>query len=329
MTSEPSETFRVPGSYDLLVRQLTWEADGVLSVSLCRPDRGEMPAWEAGAHIDLVLSRDLIRQYSLCGDPADTSEWRIAVLREDPGTGGSRYVHDQLRPGALVAAMGPRNNFPLVDASTYKFVAGGIGVTPFLPMVAELNARAVDWSLLYGGRRRASMAFLSDLDGYGSRVTVRPEDQYGLLDLSGFLGEADPETAVYCCGPEALITAVEKECADRGFPDPIIERFHARPGAAAALSDSENDRAFEVVLTKSGLRLTVESGQTIVDVLDNAGMFTTTSCREGYCGICETAVLAGTPDHRDDYLTPEARASNSTMMICCSRSCSDEIELEL
>jgi ferredoxin-NADP reductase len=327
--ADVADLARIPGAQDLIVRQMTWEAEDVLSLSLCRPSREELPRWEPGAHIDLVLRRDLIRQYSLCGDPADRTQWRIAVLREDPGTGGSQYIHGLLRPGARVAAAGPRNNFSLAEAPRYLFIAGGIGVTPFLPMIAEADRRGADWHLLYGGRRRASMAFLPELAGYCERVTIRPEDEFGLLDLAGFLARPEPDTAVYCCGPEPLIAAVEKTCADRGRPEPFVERFKARPGALAAASDPDRDVAFEVVLAESGLRLTVGPGQTIVDALDQARVFAPTSCREGYCGICETTVVSGVPDHRDDYLTPEARESNTSMMICVSRSRTPEIEIKL
>jgi ferredoxin-NADP reductase len=307
---------------------MTWESDGVVSVTLRAAGGGELPRWEVGAHIDLVMRLDLIRQYSLCGDPANASEWRIAVLREDPGTGGSRHVHETLRPGQVIAAAGPRNNFPLVDAPSYVFVAGGIGVTPFLPMVAAVAGRDAQWHLLYGGRTRRSMAFLPELSAYGSNVTIAPEDESGLLDLKRYIGEAEADAAIYCCGPEPLIAAVEEVCRDLGRAEPLIERFHARPGAAATV-DSSADTAFDVILAGTGSRFTIEPGMTIADALDDAGVFAPTSCREGYCGICETAVLAGIPDHRDDYLTPEDREANKTMMICISRSKTAEIEIQL
>src|SRR5262245_48929690 len=189
-------------------------ADGVALLTLTDPAGHDLPGWAPGAHIDLVLPEvGLIRHYSLCGDPDEGSAWRIGVLRQPAGRGGSAYVHDALRAGSLVEVRGPRNNFPLVDAERYLFVAGGIGITPILPMLKEVDARGRPWELLYGGRSRSSMAFLDELRPYGNRVRVHPRDEAGALPLPSVLGMPRPDTAVYCCGPEPLLTAVEDWCA--------------------------------------------------------------------------------------------------------------------
>ncbi|HRI97955.1 MAG TPA: ferredoxin reductase, partial [Nocardioides sp.] len=171
----------------LLVRSLTLESAGVLSVELVDPDGAELPAWEPGAHLDLRLPDAMSRQYSLCGDPADRSRYRLGVLREERSRGGSAYVHDVLRPGDHVEHGGPRNHFRLEPAASYVFVAGGIGITPILPMLAEATSRGADWTLLYGGRTAASMAFTRELAAYGDRVTYWPQDTHGLLDLASLL----------------------------------------------------------------------------------------------------------------------------------------------
>lgn len=309
---------------------MTWEAEDVLSVVLADPAGGELEPWTLGAHIDLVLPNGVIRQYSLCGSPAERRSWKIAVLNEPASSGGSRYIHEDLRPGMIVGAVGPRNNFPLVSAGRYLLIAGGIGVTPLLPMTTALEALGADWALLYGGRRLASMAFLGDLARFGDRVTVRPEEHHGLLDLAGAIGAEPDDSAIYCCGPEPLIAAVEEYCAATGRPAPHVERFNARPAHATELADQGVvDREFTLVLAKSGKRFTIPPGKTIIEVLAENRIFVATSCTEGYCGVCETEVVDGVPDHRDDYLPPERRESNETMMVCCGRSKTPELTLQL
>lgn len=309
----------LPGAQQYLVRRMTWEADDVVSVVLVREDADEMPPWSLGAHIDLIMRPDLIRQYSLCSDPADRSQWTIAVLLEPASGGGSRFVHEQLRPGSTIQAAGPRNNFPLVEAEHYLFVAGGIGVTPLLPMVESLARAGKDWRMLYGGRRRASMAFLERLSAHGERVEVCPQEEFGLLDLAGSISAMPPGSAIYCCGPEPLIEALERQCLDSGRPEPHVERFNARP-SFLHMEHDEQVAEFQLVLAKTGRQFTIPADKTIIQVLAEERVFVATSCTEGYCGVCETPVVEGIPDHRDDYLTPEVRATNTRMMVCCSRS---------
>jgi ferredoxin-NADP reductase len=323
-----AEVIQIPGAHEYLVQQMTWEAEDVLSVVLVRPDGCQVPEWTYGAHIDLVARPDLIRQYSLCSDPTDRTHWTIAVLREPNSSGGSQFVHEGLRPGMTVLVGGPRNNFPLIDAEHYLFVAGGIGVTPLLPMVLAVYNRNRDWRMLYGGRHRASMAFRDRLGALSSRVVVAPEDELGLLDLCGAVESMPAETAIYCCGPEPLIAALEAQCALSGRPGPHVERFNARPELVAAKQGFSNT-AFDVVLAKSYRRFTVPADQSIVEVLSAEHVFVVTSCTEGYCGVCETEVLEGIPDHRDDYLSPEARARSKRIMVCCSRSKTPELVLNI
>lgn len=213
---------QLPAWTTLTVTTRTPAADGVVSLTLRRPDGGVLPAWTPGAHIDVLLEGDdgeeggLIRQYSLCGRPADRAGWQIAVLREPRGRGGSAYVHDHLREGTTVRVRGPRNTFPLRPAARHLFIAGGVGITPILPMVEAAEAAGDDWLLLYGGRTRASMAFLDRLAPHGDRVLIRPQDEYGLLDLAAHLGVPEEGTLVHACGPEPLLLAVQEQCA--GWP---------------------------------------------------------------------------------------------------------------
>jgi ferredoxin-NADP reductase len=309
----------IHGTQELRARRITREAEGVVSVVLAREDGSELPEFTSGAHIDVVLRSDLIRQYSLCGDPRVRDEWTIAVLLEPDSRGGSEYVHTTLRPGMPVRVAGPRNNFPLVEVAEYLFIAGGIGITPILPMIREVDRKGREWAMLYGGRRRDSMAFLDELHRFGTRVNVVPEDEHGLLDLRAALSPLQADAAVYCCGPEPLISAVEKTCAELGRAAPHVERFKPRQGTGAALGQQPGS-AFSLVLSESGKEVTVPADKTIIEVLEEAGVFVLTACEAGFCGTCETEVVSGTPDHLDDYLTTEERATNKTMMVCVSRS---------
>ena len=309
---------------ELLVRSMTWEADGVLSVTLAEPDGAPLPPWEPGAHLEIDLGK-WIRQYSLCGSPAETGTYRVAVLYEPDGRGGSAFVHEELRPGQTVWVRGPRNRFELAEAERYLFIAGGIGITPLLPMIAQAAERGVPWRLVYGGRGRNSMAFLADLARHGDAVTVVPEDTDGRPDLDALLGTPQEGTAVYCCGPEGLLAAVEERCA--AWPDGSlhIERFAAAP-RDPALGD---DTAFEVECAQTGLTLQVGAEETVMDALEQAGIMLPNACREGICGSCETPVLAGIPDHRDGLLTDEEREAGTTMMPCVSRCLSERLVLDV
>ncbi|MEU5878585.1 PDR/VanB family oxidoreductase [Spirillospora sp. NPDC047279] len=312
------------GERRLVVHGREQVADQVVSLVLRDAAGADLPAWTPGAHIGLVLGDGLVRQYSLCGDPADRTAWRIAVLREPDGRGGSSFVHRALHPGATVLADGPRNRFPLLPAPRYLFVAGGIGITPILPMIAAAEAAGARWRLAYGGRTTASMAFTRPLQAYGDRVSLWPQDQRGLLDLDGLLSREPPDTLVYCCGPAPLLDAVGARCADRPGGTLHTERFTPEEP-----EDAAEARSFDVELAVSGRTLTVPAGRTIVEVVEEAGVQILTSCREGTCGTCETAVLAGTVDHRDSLLTPEERAANDTMFVCVSRAACPKLVLDL
>lgn len=309
----------------LMVKQLTWEAAGVLSVTLADPDGKPLPAWEPGAHIDLTLGNGLIRQYSLCGDPDDPSVYQVAVLREQPSRGGSAYVHERLRPGDTVTVAEPLNKFALRRAERSLFIAGGIGITPLLPMVRAAQHSGADWQLVYGGRRRASMAFLDELAGYGDRVEIVPEDERGMLDLARWLSEPSSGTLVYCCGPEGLIRAVEQRCQDWPAGTLQVERF--APKEETERADDE-EREFDVVCHRSGITVHVPADCTIMAALRAAGIEVPSSCEEGVCATCETTVLEGIPDHRDSILSDAERAANNTMMICVGRALSDRLVLD-
>ncbi|MFD6435924.1 PDR/VanB family oxidoreductase [Streptomyces venezuelae] len=300
---------------DLRVRRMTWEAQGVLSVELAHPDGKPLPAWEPGAHVDVLVGGQ-VRQYSLCGDPRDTASYRIGVLNESSSRGGSRYVHTQLRPGQTVTVSEPRNHFALEDAPGYVFVAGGIGITPILAMAREAARRKAPWRLVYGGRTRDSMAFTDELAALGGALSLVPQDERGHIDLAEALeGQVLPEgTLVYCCGPEPLLAAVEAVCP--------AERLRVERFAAPVVERAGDDGAFEVECRRSGVTLSVGPDTSVLAAAEAAGLSVNSSCRDGICGSCETRVLDGAPDHRDFLLSEAEHTANASMMICVSRCAS-------
>lgn len=311
---------KLPRELKVQVRAIRSPAEGVRELVLGPATDAPLPAWTPGAHVDLLLAPDLVRQYSLCGDPDDPT-WRVAVLREPTGRGGSKLVHDVLGVGDVLTAHGPRNHFALDPAPAYLFVAGGIGITPLLPMIDAVDAAGADWRLLYGGRSRASMAYLDDLTRRGRRVHVHPQDEHGLLDLDAALAATPPEALVYCCGPEPLLAALEQRCDAARLH---VERFTPRD-AGDVLGPGE----FDVRLRRRGATVRVTAGTTVLAAVESAGVTVLQSCREGTCGTCESTVLAGRPEHRDSVLDDAERAQGATMMICVSRSLDPMLELDL
>ncbi|MFF0783310.1 PDR/VanB family oxidoreductase [Streptomyces sp. NPDC003720] len=290
-------------------------AEGVVQLRLEGPG---LPRWEPGAHLDLVLPSGLVRQYSLCGDPADASSYTLATRLVADGRGGSREVHERLAEGMELEVRGPRNRFPLRPAPSYVFVAGGIGITPILPMLSALPDGA-EWRLLYGGRTRASMPYLERVrELAGDRLTLVAEDEDGRPDLDALFAGVPEGTAVYCCGPEGLMAAVEARLP-RGAAL-HLERFAA--GASAA-----GDAGFELELRRSGRTLTVPAGSSMLAAVRRELPDTAYSCEQGFCGTCQQRVLEGEVDHRDELLTDAERADS--MLICVSRARSDRLVLDM
>lgn len=302
-------------------------ADGVIGLVLEDPTGADLPGWEPGAHVDLVLTDALVRQYSLCSSPTDRRRWKVGVLLDPSSRGGSAHVHHGVPAGDTLRVRGPRNHFPLRPADRYQFIAGGIGITPILPMIEAADAAGADWHLLYGGRRRTSMAFVDELAKYADRLTLWPQDELGMLDLASHVGIPRDDTLVYCCGPETLLTAVETAC--EGWPKGAlnVERFAANPAATAPSQNALDD--FEVVCRKSGITIGVGPEDSILDALRERGIGMLASCMEGICGTCETAVLEGIPEHRDSVLTDDEKAENDCLMVCVSRSRTPRLVLDL
>lgn len=298
-------------------------AKGVVRITLGHPDGGALPEWEPGAHIDVHLG-SYIRQYSLCSSHRKRDRYQIAVLREPSSRGGSSYVHDRLVIGDRIRISLPRNHFVQVDAARYLFIAGGIGITPLIPMIEAAELKGADWRLVYGGRTAASMAFVDELLQYGARVDLFPEDIRGPIDLHTVLSQPVPRTSVYCCGPEGLLRSVETLCAPWPAGSLHTERFSPVVDAGVEYTDT----AFEVEFARSGVTLTIPPERSILEVAEEAGVPVVYSCEEGTCGSCETPLLAGQPDHRDSVLSDEQRRACSSMMICVSRAHSAQLVLD-
>jgi ferredoxin-NADP reductase len=311
------------------LRTIQYEAEGVHSFELRPIGTRELPAFTAGAHIDVHLAPGLVRSYSLCNSMCERHRYVIAVNLDRKSRGGSRMIHDTWRVGTMLSISPPRNNFPLYEQATHSvLIAGGIGITPLLSMVRRLQELRRGWTLHYCARRHQSAAFLDDLRALraaseGGALHLHFDDQTGgqLLRIDRITAEASQGAHFYCCGPLPMLTAFE-EATRTIAPECVhVEYFSAKEPP----STSGN---FSVELKRSGLTVEVSTGKTILDALLEAGIDVPYSCMEGVCASCETRVLEGIPDHRDLVLSRAERDSNSVMMICCSGSKSRRLVLD-
>jgi ferredoxin-NADP reductase len=311
---------------DVTVVATARAADGVRVIELGHPYGLALPSWEPGAHLDVILPVGE-RQYSLFGSPSEPT-WRIGVLREQDGRGGSAWLHESVEVGATLRVRGPANHFAFTPSPgvPHLFIAGGIGITPLVSMLSSAKAAGIDYRLEYAGRSRGTMAALDELLAeHPGRVTVYAADEGTRLDLDALLASLDPATVIYCCGPARLNDAVEAavDAAAAGFTL-HLERFEAK-----ALGEPVLHESFEVELALSGETLVVPPDRSILSVVEEAGVLVLSSCREGTCGTCETVVLDGEVDHRDSILSPAEQAANSVMYICVSRAACPKLVLEL
>jgi ferredoxin-NADP reductase len=311
---------RVERDLKLVVDEVRTEAPDVRSLRLVCADGSELPSWQPGSHLDVLLPSGRCRQYSLCGDPADRSSYRIAVRRLADGGGGSRELHDSISTGSTLTIRGPRNAFPYVDAAGYLFIAGGIGITPILPMVKQAAAGSKPWQLVYTGRSRASMPFLDELTALDqARVRIRPYDEYGFPRTGAELLEHSPAGAtVYCCAPPTMIANVRRDRPASAAAALHYERFTTPPVVGGT--------PFEIELRRSNRVLTVPADRSALDVIRGTAPNVAYSCQQGFCGTCRTRVISGDVEHRDRVLTDRERTD--TMTICVSRGRGGRIVLD-
>jgi ferredoxin-NADP reductase len=303
------------------LRSIRWEAEDICAYSLEPLPDEHLPPFTAGAHIEVYLMEGLVRSYSLCNDPAEHDRYEIAVHLAPESRGGSRHIHERWKVGSVLEIAPPRNNFPLEENAPYTvLIAGGIGVTPMLSMIARLEALGRSWELHYVARTRARAAFLDRLVHYREAHVIFDQEPDGKpLNLAAIVGAAPAEAHLYCCGPVSMLQAFEALTRGRHAH---VEYF--TPAEAPA-----TEGGYRLELRRSGRMVEVAPGQSMLEALLAAGVSVPFSCTSGVCGSCETKVLAGTPDHRDEFLTEEEKTANSSIMPCCSGSKSPVLVLDL
>ncbi|WCT73783.1 PDR/VanB family oxidoreductase [Sphingomonas naphthae] len=307
-----------------ILRNIRWEAEGINSY-LLYPMPGEVfPPFEPGAHVDVQLSPGLARSYSLVNDPAIRGYYEIAVHHAIDGRGGSKHIHEQWRVGQVLEISAPKNNFPMDESAGHTvLVAGGIGITPMLPMIARLEKLKKSWELHY-------VAATPDRAAYVDRVEEYPQVEIAYdgvpggqrLDLKAICGRAPADAHLYCCGPTGMLEAFVAINADRPKGHAHIEYFSAETELA-----TEGGYALDCVRSKK--RIVVEEGETMLDAMLSAGIDVGFACSEGICGTCQVKVLDGIPDHRDHFLTEDEKAENKSIMVCCSGSKSATLVLDI
>ena len=291
-------------------------AADVVELRLADPAGDHLPGWQPGAHIRLLLPSGRERHYSLCGDPADRGTYRIAVRRLPGGGGGSLEIHDELGVGARLTVRRPRNGFAFCAEPSVLLLAGGIGVTPLLPMAREARRLGLDWRLLHTGRTADALPFGDELRALDpGRVEIRTDDLDGVPTGADLLAGARRGTAVYCCGPAPMLAAVQGALEASGARALHFERF----GAAPVLNGSP----FTLRLGADGPPLEVPADRSALDVALEHRPDLPYSCHQGFCGTCRVQLLSGTPEHRDRRLTGEERASGA-LLPCVSRAAAGE-----
>jgi vanillate O-demethylase ferredoxin subunit len=312
----------------LRVRAITYEAEGINAYELVDPAGAPLPAFTAGAHLDIRLPGKFLRQYSLCNDPAERHRYVVAVLKEVAGRGGSKAFHTDVRAGDLLEVSEPRNNFRLVEGATrYLFVAGGVGITPIMAMVTHLRGKGAAFVLHYCTRTPERAAFrdrLGPLEREGQvKFHFDGGDPSRGLDVAALLARHEPGTHLYCCGPTVLMEAVKAAAAH--WPKDCVHFEYFAP--VVPVADLPEGEDFQVKIASTGAVYTVPKGRTILEVLREHGMELDSSCEAGTCGTCITPYLEGVPDHRDYVLTEQEQAKY--LMICCSRSKTATLTLDL
>ncbi|MBD8493057.1 PDR/VanB family oxidoreductase [Pseudomonas syringae] len=313
---------------NVVVSKRQVQGDGVVVLDLTRADGAPLPLFEAGAHVDIHIAPGLVRQYSLCSDPADVSLYRLGVLRDPASRGGSVGVHDTLLEGRSVQISTPRNLFPLVAGARRSILlGGGIGITPMIAMAYALQQRGEDFELHYCGRSRSRSAFLEQLQAapFADKVITHFDDEGAgqNLDLVKVLGQGERGVHMYTCGPSGFMEWVINGARQQGYAEDHIHKEYFQVEVDAS------GESFEVVAARSGKTVQVVEGQSILDALAGVGIKIEISCEQGVCGTCLCDVLEGEPDHRDVYLTDEEKAGNDQILVCCSRAKTKKLVLDI
>jgi ferredoxin-NADP reductase len=333
ISSEPVAALESSGAarepmLDLMIARREEPAPGIVVLDLVDPCGGALPPFEAGAHVDVEISPDMVRQYSLCGNPADSCIYRLGVLLDQASRGGSAAIHTGFHAGSRIKISPPRNLFPLAaDARHSILIGGGIGITPLIAMAYHLKGAGRDFTLHYCARAHDKTAFLAELSEAGFRDRVHLHFDDGPIvqrfDPARDIPQPADDVHLYVCGPDGFMVWIMGEAQRLGYREPQIHREYFKTAI------DRSGAAFDVVLSRSNRRIAVGAESTIVAALAGAGVKITTSCEEGICGTCLCTVLSGLPDHRDVYLTDEEKAANDQMLLCCSRSKTPQLVLDL
>ncbi|MDB5874439.1 MAG: hypothetical protein JWQ07_3881 [Ramlibacter sp.] len=334
----PSQALPATAGLSVRVVERRAVAEGVIAIELRAESGRQLPRFSAGSHIDVELpvrdgdGRRLVRQYSLCNDPAEDYRYVIGVGRDANTRGGSAWLHESLQCGDLLDIGAPRNHFQLHEAATHSvLVAGGIGITPLAAMARRLSALGRRWTLYYCARTPERAAFLDELRLLPGLVVPVFDGLPGVapVDLARVVADAPAGAHLYCCGPPSLMRAFEAAAVHRDAGTVHVEWFEPRPAIENSNAERGADRAFTLTLARSGNTLTVPPGKSILDVLIEAGIDVQHSCCDGVCGTCETRVLEGSPEHRDSVLLGEKANATDRMMICVSRCAGAALTLDL
>ena len=318
---------KLTNEFTLEITGRTLLAPDIVRIDLARADGGELPPFTAGAHIDVAVDEGLVRQYSLCNDPAERHRYQIAVLRERQSRGGSARVHDAFHPGRQVTVGAPRNLFALAEgADRHILIGGGIGITPIMAMAAALATKDAPFDLHYCCRKPENAAFASAVEGMGGRNYFSRQDGAPRFDPASALGSPGADAHIYVCGPAGFMNAVRDAALRLGWPEANI---HRELFEAAEPLTQEGDQPFDVRIASTGATFIIPPGASVATVLANAGVDLPVSCEQGVCGTCVTGVLEGVPDHRDSYLTDEERKEGKLFTPCCSRARSPLLLLDL
>lgn len=315
---------------DVIVTQKNHEALGIASFELSAANGAPLPAFTAGAHIDVQIADGIVRQYSLCNHPEERHRYLIAVLNEPTSRGGSKALHERIEVGQTLRIGEPRNLFALEpDADHYLLFAAGIGITPILAMAYTLAQAGRSFELHYCSREPERAAFLAELRGspFASRVISHFDSGADgqKLQAGEVLKAPAPGHHLYVCGPGGFIDFILNSAYTCGWlPAQVHREYFAAPQVA-----HEPDQAFEVELAHCGRVFQIPLGRSVLEVLDEAGVELQSSCEQGICGACVTRVLAGVPDHRDQFLSVAEQARNDQFTPCCSRAKSPRLVLDL
>lgn len=318
---------------NLKIHNISCEAKDTLVLELRDDKKDLLPAFSPGSHLEVYLKNGLIRHYSLMNNPTERDRYVIAVSLDTNSKGGSQFIHQKLRVGDVLTVSTPRNNFPLVDAEKYCFVAGGIGITPLLAMIHWCIAHQKKWRLYYSVRNRQRAAFYENLKDLAQSPMQNVhfhfnDEQTQLLDLAEIVSTSDTHEQIYCCGPNPLMDAL-KEASTAISERVHFEWFSAPKIIKTATLMEEEDSSFTVKLASSGQEIIVRSGQSILEAIEETGLEVPFSCRAGICRACECKVLQGEPEHLDLILSDIEKASNESMLICVSRARSKILELDI